>query len=77
MRKLKRVLAWVLVLLLMVLVVVFVLENQRVVSITILGWSTPAIPLAAPVLLALIAGLAIGPLMGWYALIFQKRRIRR
>ncbi|MFD2641193.1 LapA family protein [Pseudomonas japonica] len=74
--KLKRVLVTLFILLLVALVLFFVLENQQVVSLIIFGWSTPAIPLAVPVLLALIIGLAIGPLMGWYGVMRHKRDIR-
>lgn len=40
------------------------------------GWSAPAMPVAVPVLAALVAGLAVGPLLGAYSVQRSKRNIR-
>jgi len=76
MRNLKRALVALFVLLLAAVVLFFVLENQQAVSLVMLGWSAPAVPVAVLVLAALVLGLAIGPLLGAYGLMRGKRRIR-
>lgn len=76
MRNLKRALAALFVLLLAAVVLFFVLENQQGVSLVLFGWSAPAMPVAVLMLLALVLGLAIGPLLGAYALMRGKRKIR-
>ncbi|ODB36029.1 hypothetical protein A9L43_04425 [Pseudomonas mosselii] len=75
MRNLNRVLVVLLVLLLAAVVMFFVLENQQEVSLVMFGWSAPALPVAVPVLAALLAGLAIGPLLGFYGVRRSKRRM--
>lgn len=59
----KRVALLVAVLLVALSALVFVLENQQPVSLRMLGWKSPSVPLALPVLLGLLAGLSISPLM--------------
>jgi len=76
MRNLKRALAALFVLLLAAVVLFFVLENQQAVALVLFGWSAPALPVAVPVLAALVIGLAIGPLLGAYGVQRSKRRIR-
>ncbi|PVZ32920.1 LapA family protein [Pseudomonas sp. CC120222-01a] len=76
MRNLKRALAALFVLLLAALVLFFVLENQQAVALVLFGWSAPAMPVAVPVLAALVVGLAVGPLLGAYGVQRSKRRIR-
>ena len=76
MRNLKRALVARLVLLLAAVVLFFVLENQQDVSLVLFGWAAPAMPVALPVLAALIVGLAVGPVLGSYAVLRSRRRIR-
>jgi len=76
MRNLKRALAALFVLLLAAVVLFFVLENQQAVALVLFGWSTPEVPVAVPVLAALVVGLAVGPLLGAYGVQRSKRKIR-
>lgn len=77
MRNLKRALVLLFVLALAALVLFFVLENQQAVALVMFGWSAPAMPVAVPVLAALLIGLAVGPLLGAYGVLRSKRRMRR
>ena len=76
MRNLKRALVVLFILALATLVLFFVLENQQAVALVMFGWSAPAMPVAVPVLAALLVGLAIGPLLGAYGVLRSKRRLR-
>ncbi|KJK09798.1 MULTISPECIES: lipopolysaccharide assembly protein LapA domain-containing protein [Pseudomonas] len=76
MRNFKRALAVLFLLALATLVLFFVLENQQAVALVMFGWSAPAMPVAVPVLAALLVGLAIGPLLGAYGVLRSKRRLR-
>ncbi|MBV4539603.1 lipopolysaccharide assembly protein LapA domain-containing protein [Pseudomonas vlassakiae] len=76
MRNLKRALAVLFVLLLAAVVLFFVLENQQAVALVLFGWTAPAMPVAVPVLAALVVGLAVGPLLGAYGVQRSKRKIR-
>jgi uncharacterized integral membrane protein len=64
--KLKRVLLAVSVLLVALVVVVFVLENRQPVPLTLLGWSGPPLPIAVIAVGALLTGMLMGPLLGWF-----------
>ena len=61
MHNLKRMLFALLLLAIAAVVVFFVFENQQSVALVLFGWSAPAIPLAIPVLAALLLGLGVGP----------------
>lgn len=76
MRNLKRVLVVLFVLVLVMLVLFFVLENQQAVALVMFGWSAPSMPVAVPVVAALLVGLTIGPLLGAYGVWRGKRRLR-
>ncbi|MFJ7284450.1 lipopolysaccharide assembly protein LapA domain-containing protein [Pseudomonas sp. NPDC099000] len=65
MRNLKRVLLGMVVLLLILAVLAFVLENQQSVSLLFLGWSGPQLPVSLVMVLALLFGMLIGPIIGW------------
>ena len=59
----------------------FVVESQQqlawqTVALVLFGWTAPAVPVALPVLAALVVGLALGPLLGAYGVMRSKRRIR-
>lgn len=66
MRNFKRILLGVFVFLLVLLILVFVLENQRSVSLLFLGLAGPQMPVSLLVVLALLVGMLIGPLLGWF-----------
>ncbi|RON63701.1 lipopolysaccharide assembly protein LapA domain-containing protein [Pseudomonas fluorescens] len=66
MRNLKRILLGVFILLLMLIILAFVLENQQAVSLLFLGWSGPQLPVSLVVVLALLIGMLIGPFLGWF-----------
>lgn len=76
MRNFKRALAVLFVLALALLVLFFVLENQQTVALVLFGWSAPEMPVAVPVVAALLVGLAIGPLLGAYGVLRSRRRLR-
>ncbi|MNC69198.1 hypothetical protein D3C75_1198670 [compost metagenome] len=65
MRNLKRVLLAVFVLLLVLAILAFVLENQQGVSLLFLGWAGPQLPVSLIMLIALLFGMAVGPILGW------------
>jgi uncharacterized integral membrane protein len=65
MRNFKRVLLALFVLLLVLAVLAFVLENQQSVSLLFFGLAGPRLPVSLLVVLALLVGMTIGPLLGW------------
>jgi len=66
MRNFKRVVLGVFILLLALIVLAFILENQQSVSLLFLGWSGPQLPVSLVVVVALLAGMLIGPVLGWF-----------
>jgi uncharacterized integral membrane protein len=74
MRNLKRVLLGVFILVLVMVILSFTLENQQSTSLIFLGWSSAQMPVAAYMLLAFLVGMVIGPLL---ALLFGRRAARR
>jgi putative membrane protein len=66
MRNLKRILIGVFILLLVLVVLAFILENQQSVSLLFLGLSGPQLPISLIVVLALLVGMLIGPVLGWF-----------
>lgn len=66
MRNLKRILLGVFLLLMLLIVLAFVLENQQSVSLLFLGFSGPQLPVSVITVLALLIGMLIGPLLGWF-----------
>lgn len=64
MRGVKRVSAVLAILLVVVVVLGFVLENQQGVSLSFLGFATAQMPVSMFVVLALIVGMLVGPLLG-------------
>ncbi|WP_130904141.1 LapA family protein [Pseudomonas sp. Sample_22] len=65
MRNLKRVLLAVFILLLVLVILVFVLENQQSVTLLFLGWAGPQLPVSLVIVLALLIGMVIGPVISW------------
>nr|WP_315445821.1 lipopolysaccharide assembly protein LapA domain-containing protein [uncultured Pseudomonas sp.] len=66
MRNLKRILLGVFLLLMVLIVLAFVLENQQSVSLLFLGFSGPQLPVSLVAVLALLMGMLIGPVLGWF-----------
>jgi len=65
MRNLKRVLLAVFILLLVLVILAFVLENQQSVTLLFLGWAGPQLPVSLVIVLALLIGMVIGPVISW------------
>lgn len=66
MRNLKRILLGVFLLLMVLVVLAFVLENQQSVALLFLGFSGPQLPVSVVAVLALLIGMLIGPVLGWF-----------
>ncbi|WP_353187542.1 LapA family protein [Pseudomonas sp.] len=66
MRNLKRILLGVFLLLMVLVVLGFVLENQQSVSLLFLGFTGPQLPVSVVAVLALLIGMLIGPVLGWF-----------
>ena len=66
MRNLKRILLGVFLLLMVLIVLAFVLENQQSVSLLFLGFSGPQLPVSLVAVLALLIGMLIDPVLGWF-----------
>jgi uncharacterized integral membrane protein len=66
MRNLKRALLGVFILLLILVVLAFVLENQQSASLLFLGLTGPQLPISLIVVLALLIGMLMGPVLGWF-----------
>jgi uncharacterized integral membrane protein len=66
MRNLKRVLLGLVLLLLILAILAFVLENQQSVSLLFLGWAGPQLPVSLVTVLALLVGMLIGPVLSWF-----------
>jgi uncharacterized integral membrane protein len=65
MRNVKRVLLALFVLLLVLAILAFVLENQQSVSLLFLGWAGPQLPVSLIVVIALLIGMTVGPVLSW------------
>lgn len=66
MRNFKRLFLVVLALLVASAIVLFVLENNQPVALLFLGWSAPQLPVSVFVILALLAGMIVGPALAWF-----------
>jgi len=66
MRNLKRILLGIFLLLMVLVVLAFVLENQQSVSLLFFGFSGPQLPVSVVAVLALLVGMLIGPVLGWF-----------
>ncbi|WNW13819.1 LapA family protein [Pseudomonas sp. DTU_2021_1001937_2_SI_NGA_ILE_001] len=74
MRRLKSVLAGLVILSLVIATAVFVLENRQPVALVFFGWSAPELSIAVPVILALLLGMLIGPVLAWFATLRKRPR---
>lgn len=77
MRSVTRLVQVVLLLIVAATCLLFVLENPQKVSLSFLGFAGPEWPVSVVVLLALLAGLAVGPVIGWFIAIRGRRRLHR
>ncbi|EJM83541.1 MULTISPECIES: lipopolysaccharide assembly protein LapA domain-containing protein [unclassified Pseudomonas] len=75
MSSLKRVLVMVVLLLLVLAILAFVLENQQSVSLLFLGWAGPQLPVSVVVVVSLLIGMVAGPAIGW--IVGRTARVRR
>lgn len=65
MRNLSRVVFGMFVLAILLVTLVFILENQQPVTMMFLGWAAPALPASVFVVAALLLGLIVGPSLAW------------
>ncbi|ROM78205.1 hypothetical protein BK654_09490 [Pseudomonas brassicacearum] len=65
MSNLKRIFWAVFILLVVLVVLAFVLENRQLVPLSFLGWSGPQLPVSMIAIVALLVGMLIGPLLSW------------
>jgi uncharacterized integral membrane protein len=77
MRNVKRIIFFVIVLLIAVATVVFMLENQQPVALVFFGWSAPELSVAVPVILALLLGMVVGPVLTGLARLRRKPKPAR
>lgn len=66
MRNLKRILLGAFILLLVLVILAFVLENQQPISLMFLGLAGPQLPVSLVVVIALLVGMLVGPILGWF-----------
>jgi len=69
-------LAVIALLLVLLLLAIFIIQNTQAVEIAFLGWNGEA-PLAAALLIATVAGLAIAAATGALRILQLRRRVRR
>lgn len=75
MPNLRRILLGAFVLLLVLAILEFVLENQQSISMRFFGWEGPQLPVSAITIVALLIGMLVGPLLGWlFGCVFRDRR---
>ncbi|KGF66200.1 lipopolysaccharide assembly protein LapA domain-containing protein [Pseudomonas lutea] len=77
MRNLKRLIFIIIALLIAAAIVVFVLENQQSFALVFFGWNAPELPVAVPVIFALLVGMMIGPLLVSVARLRKKPKASR
>ncbi|MFL7963457.1 LapA family protein [Pseudomonas kielensis] len=74
MRNFKRLALGALALFVASAIVMFVLENNQPVALLFLGWPAPQLPVSVFVILALLAGMILGPLLAWF--MSARRRLK-
>jgi putative membrane protein len=76
-RSFTRLVQVVVVLIVAAVCLLFVLENPQTVALSFLGFTGPEWPVSVIALLALLLGLAVGPLIGWFIAMRGRRRLHR
>lgn len=66
MRVFKRVILGLSGLLIAMMCLAFVLENQQSVELSFITWSAPRLPVSFWVMASLLAGMIIGPVLGFF-----------
>ena len=66
MSSLKRIVILLSMLVLVLAILAFVLENQQLVSLSFLGFSGPQLPMSLVVVITLLVGMIAGPVMGLF-----------
>ncbi|MGX9380331.1 lipopolysaccharide assembly protein LapA domain-containing protein [Pseudomonas sp. JQ36] len=74
MRRVKSVILTVLFLVIALICFAFVLENQNPIKLTLFGWGAPDLPASLVVILALLLGMAIGPVLA-LGVVVRRRRV--
>lgn len=74
MHNFRRALFGVCIVFIVVVLLIFTLENQQSTSLTFFGWSSTQLPVAAYLLLAFLFGMVAGPLLAW---LFGRKSDRR
>lgn len=69
----KRALLAMILLVILLGVLAFVLENQQALALSFMGWTTPKVPVSVFIAIALIVGLLFGPLLGF---VFRRKAHR-
>ena len=64
MRGVTRVILILAILAVALVMLIFILENQQIVSLSFMGWTTSQMPISVFLVVALIAGMLIGPFFG-------------
>lgn len=77
MRSFTRLVQVVVVMIVAAVCLLFVLENPQTVALSFLGFTGPEWPVSVIALLALLLGLAVGPLIGWFIAMRGRRRLHR
>jgi uncharacterized integral membrane protein len=65
-----------LLLLVVAAILIFILENQQVVSVTFLGFTCQQLPVSALLVIALLVGLVLGPAMGLLVVWRHRNKLR-
>lgn len=58
-----RIIFILLVLVAALTILIFVLENQQVVTLSLFGWSAPLLPISVLILLSSLFGMVVGPIL--------------
>lgn len=77
MRLVKKLSLLLVVLAVLVVTLLFSLENQQSVSLAFAGWLTPSLPVSFYVGAAFLSGLLLGPLWGVFIVRRNNRRLRK
>ncbi|MHC8355025.1 lipopolysaccharide assembly protein LapA domain-containing protein [Pseudomonas sp. LB3P81] len=72
MRRLKHLALLFIALLVILTIVVFMLENQQSVIVTLFGWSSAQVSVSICLVVSLLLGMIVGPILG---MVFRYARI--